>query len=224
MVSTSQPASPDSPNPAEPKVRGARTDRRIRKSREAYHHGDLRSALLTTARRELDAGAYESLSLRELARLAGVSPNAPYRHFVSKDEILAEIAAQGFTELSARFDAEVCPDPRERLPRLCDIYTAFALEHANVYRVMFGADKPGLMEFDVLRQAARDSFGRLVAAVIAVRGEGAADDPATLGRASQVWSIIHGWSRLAIDGMTCFLPEECVCPASDTTRALIAGW
>lgn len=196
----------------------------IRKPRSAYHHGDLRSALLAAARRELDAGAYETLSLRELARLAGVSPNAPYRHFASKDEILAEIAAQGFAEMSARFDAETCPDPHERLVKLCDLYTAFAQEHPNVYRVMFGADKPALMEFDVLREATQASFGRLVSAVTAASSRNFADESVILGRASQLWSLIHGWSRLVIDGVACMLPESCFLPASAAARSLVSQW
>lgn len=196
----------------------------LRKPRSAYHHGDLRSALLAAARRELDAGAYETLSLRELARLAGVSPNAPYRHFASKDEILAEIAAQGFEEMSARFDAETCPDPRERLVRLCDLYTDFARAHPNVYRVMFGAEKPALMEFDVLREAARASFGRLVSAVAAASGPDGTDEKLVLGRASQLWSLIHGWARLVIDGVACVLPEDCILPASAGARTLVTSW
>jgi AcrR family transcriptional regulator len=196
----------------------------LKKARNAYHHGDLRNALLVAARRELDAGAYEQLSLRELARLAGVSANAPYRHFASKDEVLAEVAAQGFRELSARMDAERHPDPRERLARLCDVYTGFASEHAAVYRTMFGAEKHPLMEFPVLQEAAGASFGRLVAATIAAQGSGHPEDLATLARASALWSVVHGWSRLVIDGVTCFLPEGSIAPASVPARAIIASW
>jgi len=196
----------------------------LKKPRNAYHHGDLRNALLTVARRELDAGTYEQLSLRELARLAGVSANAPYRHFASKDEVLAEVAAQGFRDLSARMDAERHPDPRERLARLCDVYTTFACEHPGVYRTMFGAEKQALMEFPVLQEAAGASFGRLVAATIAAHGSGQADEPATLSRASALWSLVHGWSRLVIDGVTCFLPEGSIAPASVSARAIIAAW
>lgn len=196
----------------------------LKKPRNAYHHGDLRNALLAVARRELDAGAYEQLSLRELARLAGVSANAPYRHFASKDEVLAEVAAQGFRELSARMDAERHPEPRERLARLCDVYTAFAMAHPAVYRTMFGAEKAALMDFPVLQEAAGAGFGRLVAATIDAHGSGSPDELATLARASALWSIVHGWSRLVIDGVTCFLPDGSIAPASLSARAVIASW
>jgi AcrR family transcriptional regulator len=92
------------------------------KTRSAYHHGDLRNAMITVARRALNEGNYEALSLREIARLAGVSANAPYRNFASKQILLAEIAASGFSELTSNFDAECTRDPVKRLARLCDVY------------------------------------------------------------------------------------------------------
>lgn len=197
---------------------------RTKKPVASYHHGDLRNALLAVARRQLTAGEYEALSLRELARLAGVSPNAPYRHFVSKDEILAEVAAQGFNELSARFDAEHTRNPRERLARMGDVYTGFAMEHAALYRVMFGAEKPALMEFEVLDAAGKACFGRLVEATIRATGHGHPEEPQTLQRALAIWSLVHGWSRLAIDGVIQFLPDDVMPPVSDVCRAVIASW
>lgn len=194
------------------------------KQADAYHHGDLRNTLLSIARAYLDRGEYEALSLRELARQAGVTPNAPYRHFTSKDEILAEVAAQGFDQLSARFDADETADPAERLARMGDIYTGFAMEHPALYRVMFGADKPALMEFEVLDRAGKGCFGRLVAATIAASGEGSAEDPESLRRALAMWSLVHGWARLAIDGVIQFLPDDVMPRVSDVARPLISAW
>lgn len=197
---------------------------RLRKADDAYHHGDLRNALLRAARRLLDEGGHDGLSLRELARLAGVSANAPYRHFASRDEILAEVAAQGFIELSARFDAYGAATPVDRLVGMCDVYTGFALEQPAMYRVMFGAEKQALMDFEVLQQAAHGCFGRLVAATIDAHGGGHPEEAATLARASAIWALVHGWARLAIDGVTCFLPTDAVAPASVPARAIIASW
>jgi AcrR family transcriptional regulator len=198
---------------------------RLKKRAADYHHGDLRNALLAVARRVLEKGDYERLSLRELARLAGVSANAPYRHFLSKDEILATVAAAGFDDLSARFDATRSPDAIDRLARMSDVYTGFACEQPAMYRVMFGGEKQVLMEYPVLNAAARACFGRLVAAVAAVQGgKGGEEDACTLARALSLWSLVHGWSRLAIDGVTAFLPPGSAVPASATTRQIIAGW
>jgi AcrR family transcriptional regulator len=109
----------------------------LRKPHHAYHHGNLREAVLAVARRAIDQGAYETLSLRELAKQAGVSTNAPYRHFASKNEILAEVAASGFRELTMRFENFVEPNAKKRLIGLCDVYTEFAVSCPHLYRVMF---------------------------------------------------------------------------------------
>lgn len=191
---------------------------------DAYHHGDLRRALLDAAHAALAAGAYEALSLRELARAAGVSANAPYRHFASKQALLAAVAARGFDELSARFDAETAADPVERLSRMSDRYTGFAADNPALYRVMFGSAKRALMGDAELARAARACFGRLVAAVVAARGGGDPDDVDTLREAVSVWSVVHGHAMLAIDGVTGFLPPAAIPPASVVTQGLTACW
>lgn len=196
----------------------------LRKPRDAYHHGNLRDAILRVARRELDLGAYESLSLRELAKRAGVTANAPYRHFASKEDILAELAAEGFRELSARFDAYLEPDPRLRLIRMSDVYTGYAMDYPHLYRLMFGMEKTALMEHAPLHEAAIACFGRLVEGVARAGQTGGIDDPLTLRRANAIWAIVHGWSRLAIDGMTSFQPIDAKPPASEIVAAVVTGW
>ncbi|MCU0756413.1 MAG: TetR/AcrR family transcriptional regulator [Xanthomonadales bacterium] len=194
------------------------------KPRTAYHHGNLREVILDVARRELDRGAYDSLSLRELAKRAGVTANAPYRHFASKEEILAEVAAAGFRELTARFNAYVQPDPHRRLILMSDVYTGYAMDYPHLYRVMFGMDKPALMEHPPLAEAATACFGHLVASVALAGQTGGIDDPLTLRRANAIWAIVHGWSRLAIDGMTHFQPADAKPPASEIVAAFVGTW
>lgn len=196
----------------------------LRKPRDAYHHGNLRDAILRVARRELDLGAYDALSLRELAKRAGVTANAPYRHFASKEEILAELAAEGFRELTARFDAHPEAEARRRLIELSDVYTGYALDCPHLYRLMFGMEKPALMEHAPLHEAASACFGRLVEGVARAGRTGGIDDPRTLRRANAIWAIVHGWARLAIDGMIHFQPIEAKPPASEIVAAFVAGW
>jgi AcrR family transcriptional regulator len=196
----------------------------IRKSPLDYRHGDLRNALITAARQELAAGKYETLSIRELARLAGVAPNAFYRHFTSKEAILASLATQGFEELSARFDALPPQSPRARLCLMSDTYTRYAEEHPALYRLMFGATKASMMEDAVLHEAATGCFARLVMATIAVNGKGDEQDPVILQKAMDIWSLVHGWSLLKIDGVTGFLPPSAERPASLATLAIINSW
>jgi AcrR family transcriptional regulator len=197
---------------------------RIRKPASEYRHGDLRNALIAAAREELAAGKYETLSVRELARRAGVAPNAFYRHFESKEAIFSVLATEGFTELNRRFDALSNLDPKARLVRMSDTYTGFAEEHPAHYRLMFGAAKATLMSSPELHDAGTGCFGRLVAATIAVSGSGGPEDPQSLQRALDIWSLVHGWSMLRIDGLTSFLPPTPVQPASVATEAIIDSW
>src|SRR5919106_3067320 len=96
-----------------------------------YHHGDLRTALLQTAAKILEKQGLVALSLRELARLAGVSHNAPYRHFPDRDSLLAALAAEGF---------ELLGDALQSRPRreMGEAYVEFALAHPERFRLMFG--------------------------------------------------------------------------------------
>lgn len=196
----------------------------IRKPASEYRHGDLRNALIAAAREELAAGKYETLSVRELARRAGVTPNAFYRHFESKEAIFSVLATEGFTELNRRFDAIPAAPPRERLCRMSDVYTGFAEAHPAHYRLMFGAAKATLMSSPELHEAGTGCFGRLVAATIAASGAGGPEDPLTLQRALDIWSLVHGWSMLRIDGVASFLPPTPVRPASVATAAIIDSW
>jgi AcrR family transcriptional regulator len=197
---------------------------RIQKPASEYHHGDLRNALIAAAREELAAGKYETLSVRELARRAGVAPNAFYRHFESKEAIFSVLATEGFTELNRRFDTLPPAPPRQRLCLMSDVYTSFAQEHPAHYRLMFGTAKSTLMSSPELHEAGTGCFGRLVATTIAVTGGGGPEDPTTLQRALDIWSLIHGWSMLRIDGVTSFVPPAPVQPASVATDAIIESW
>src|SRR6185503_21216238 len=78
-----------------------------KKRPDNYHHGDLRRALLDAALREVAERGVKDISLRALARAVGVSPRAPYRHFQTKDDLLAAVAAEGFVEYEARVRSEL---------------------------------------------------------------------------------------------------------------------
>ena len=96
-----------------------------------YHHGDLRQAVLTKAGEVLEKEGLESLSLREVARGAGVSHNAPYRHFSDRDRLLVALIEEGFQMLL---------DALARRPRreMGEAYVDFALSHPQRFRLMFG--------------------------------------------------------------------------------------
>src|SRR4051812_37531896 len=104
----------------------------------SYHHGDLRRALVEAAAGLLEDKGHEALSLREAARLAGVSHNAPYRHFADRDALLNAVAANGFNELGARM-AEARGSLGFR--GVGEAYVAFALAHPRLFHLMFAGQK-----------------------------------------------------------------------------------
>lgn len=112
------------------------------KAKRAYHHGDLRSALLRAAERALRAGKGDSLSLRELSRELGVSNTAPRRHFPSKQALLDALAIEGFGRLGAvlnRTIADQSQDFDTRILGLAKAHVRWAMRHGALLRVMFAA-------------------------------------------------------------------------------------
>ena len=166
-----------------------------------YHHGDLRAALLQAAARWLDERGAETLTLRELARAAGVSHAAPYHHFASRDELLAGVAEHAFDRLGDALAAVADdPDAARALLDIGQAYVREALAHPAQFRLMFGpmlarkADHPGL------QRAAERAFTVLLQAATRHAPERA------LELALAGWSLSHGAANLAIDGAFTGLP------------------
>ncbi|THD77019.1 MAG: TetR/AcrR family transcriptional regulator [Phenylobacterium sp.] len=114
-----------------------------------YHHGDLRRALVDAARRILEAEGPTALSLRAVAREAGVSPAAPYHHFKDKAELLDAVAQEGWEMLDAAMGKAMAEaEAPDKLTAIGISYVCFAREHPALYRVMYDAarDKADLPE------------------------------------------------------------------------------
>src|SRR5689334_19621575 len=107
----------------------------LSRRKRSYHHGDLHSALLLTAGKMLEKEGLEALTLREVARRAGVSHSAPYRHFAEREALLAALAAEGFERLGA---AQRKAAEAGGLRAMGEAYVAFALENPQRFRLMFG--------------------------------------------------------------------------------------
>lgn len=152
-----------------------------------YHHGDLRSALLAAASQILEEQGLAALSLREAARRAGVSHNAPYRHFPDRDSLLAELAAEGFRQLGQAMRGK---QGRE----MGEAYVRFALENPSRFRLMFGG-QVRLERHAALASAARGTHDALVQAFRAQPGIADAEKAA-----AAAWSLVHGLAQLLIDG------------------------
>lgn len=169
---------------------------------DRYHHGDLRRALLDAAAAIVEEKGSAGASLREVARRAGVSHAAPYRHFASKEALLASIAEEGFHQL--REALATAADEKPPLEALRDAgiaYVAFAVSHPGYFRVMFSPEAGAPCDYPSLVEASEGAFGVLVATIQrcieagAVRREPAGD------LALVAWSCVHGLATLILDGM-----------------------
>ena len=183
----------------------ARTSPATRPRRRAesrpYHHGDLRAALLAAAARWLDEQGADTLTLRELARAAGVSHAAPYHHFASRDELLAGVAELAFDRLADALAAAArAPDASHALLDIGEAYVRQALAHPAQFRLMFGPMLARKAEHAGLQRAAERAFTVLLEAATRFAPERG------LEIALAGWSLSHGAANLAIDGAFGGLP------------------
>jgi AcrR family transcriptional regulator len=164
----------------------------------SYHHGDLRDALVRAARRILEKGGLVDLSLRRVARAAGVSPAAPYHHFADKQALLNAVAADGFAALRSEMLARMAKetDPAARLDASGVGYVVFAVENPSLFRLMFGSDGQQLSADAALTKARELAYGVLQAAVAETSPDGTAN-PLTCLR---LWALVHGIAKLILEG------------------------
>jgi AcrR family transcriptional regulator len=168
---------------------------------EPYHHVNLRQTLLDAAVTLIGEVGPRAFTLREVARRAGVSHNAPYRHFASKDELLAEVAEEGFDRLAASMQKSLAraTTPRERLQECGCGYVAFALRWPQHFLVMF--DLPQAPFGHEKRQSAgQNAFAVLEACIAAAQASGDLPAGDLLPLAWLAWSLVHGIAKLAISG------------------------
>jgi AcrR family transcriptional regulator len=187
-----------------------------------YHHGNLRDCLLAAADEVLITHGASGITLREVAKAAGVSHAAPYHHFASLDEMLATVAERGFQRLiTALTPTTMVTDTRERLMQISEVYVNCARAQPAQFRLMFGPLLSRKRDFPALQVAAEQSFGMVLAAAHA-------HDPAG-GPALALlgWSLCHGLSNLlidgALDGMSIPLPPATLLARQLTERALDGG-
>jgi AcrR family transcriptional regulator len=174
---------------------------------DSYHHGDLPTALLSAVDEGVREHDVASLSLREVARRAGVSHAAPAHHFGDKAGMLTAFATDSFAllrdRLAAAREAGAATDGSDLL-RIGLAYIRFAVDEPGRFAVMFRPEHLHTDDPDYV--ASRDdAFGVLVDAVARLRTDLAHDDPAITLAATGAWSIVHGFATLWLHGD---LPEE----------------
>jgi AcrR family transcriptional regulator len=189
-----------------------------------YHRVNLKQGLLDSAVALIGEVGPQAFTLREVARRAGVSHNAPYRHFRDKDDLLAAVAAQGFDRLTESMRKAMTQGSTgaDRLRLAGRGYVQFALQWPQHIQVMF--DTP---PFDEARpeyaQASRHAFQTLLDAIAAVQAEGGLPrgDPHTF--AVVAWAGVHGLSKLAIGGRLPFDAKRTLGFTDYVTQVLSRG-
>ena len=163
-------------------------------SKATYHHGDLRAALVRAAMEVLEESGETALSLRAVARCAGVSPAAPYRHYADREALVSAIAAVGYRELAERLaKAHPAPSTPEQLAAVAIAYVQFALERPALFRIMFG--EPCDRDNDD-RVAATRAVSLFVRSIVEKSFPQAEADAFATG----VWALVHGLAFLHLDG------------------------
>lgn len=192
----------------------------------SYHHGDLRRALLDHAGRLLDAHGPEQVSLRDLAKHARVSPAAPYRHFPSKDALLAVLAEEGFVELESKMLTAAAQNPadaRQQLSAVARAYLDLAARRPHFFRMMFNADLgPSQVDQGVFRPCDR-VYVALVNAFASGQHAGWLQPNDPNQQAITFWALLHGYAMLLIDHRLDDLHVDTVERRTQLLEALIGG-
>ena len=162
---------------------------------KAYHHGELRSALVAAALDLLATGGPDALSLRAVARHAGVSAMAPYRHYADKEALLAAVATHGFEGLHAALStADAAVPAHSALTEQAVAYVRYAVSNPALFRLMFGPRQPcAHPELEAAGEAAYAVLSNRVADQTLPADDREAQ---TLG----CWSMVHGLASLFLDG------------------------
>ena len=169
----------------------------------AYHHGDLPAALLAAVEEIIDEEGYVDVSLREAARRAGVSHSAPAYHFGDKEGMLVAFCHQGFDVLYAgmlaAYEAHADESSVERVNSIGEAYVRFALEHRAHFEIMFRAGLDHVAH-ESLHEGSGQVFGLLLQAIGELQEEGHFAGQNLFDVALYLWSIVHGFSTILVDG------------------------
>lgn len=183
-----------------------------------YHHGDLHRTIIDTAMAMLHEDRGWQFTLREVARRAGVSHAAPYKHFPDKAALLAEMAMIGFDRLRESLDAALPEDAAGRAGFLAvaRAYVDFGMANPALYRLMFTtADSGGVH----LSARALGAFGLLLGLLEQGQASGALRRRPVQGQAAACWAQVHGLTMLSIDGL--FVAEKVGEGALDAALAVL---
>ncbi len=197
-----------------------------------YHHGDLRRALLDAALRVIAEGGVAGLTLREVARQAGVSHNAPYHHFADKAALVTALVDEGFAQFAKTMQFAYDAATGSALDKMVSVgvaYVRFAMEHPAQFRLMF---RPELRASDgclPLKHAdvpeTSSGYEVVIRALQAAQREGLVAEGDIDHLALAAWSTVHGLADLILDGNRdiASTPEEATALARMTVEVMVHG-
>ncbi|HND84909.1 MAG TPA: TetR/AcrR family transcriptional regulator [Pseudobdellovibrionaceae bacterium] len=169
-----------------------------------YRHGDLKNVLIQAAVKLIDERNDVDFTIRELAKLTGVTHTAAYRHYRSKKDLLVAIAVIGFTKMQTYFDeaAHIAEKKKSsKVVALGEAYVNFAIENTTYFRVMFHSDLNDCQFNEELAIVGPKTFQTLVNAVSQNRQSGLYKNISEQEMSLAAWSLVHGAATLYINGM-----------------------
>src|SRR6202171_1372255 len=199
----SRPATVRARRPAKAVAERPSSRRRKSSGESPYHHGDLHEALLKAAEQVLERDGLPGLTLRAVAREAGVSHAAPTHHFGDLTGLVSELAAIGFRQFNAAMTAagSTGAAPLEKAMARAKAYVAYAQAHPGMYGLMFRTERLDMTR-PSLHEAANASFAGLAGAIGASRHEQISEEALSLEQAAAIaraWSLVHGFTMLLLD-------------------------
>jgi AcrR family transcriptional regulator len=189
-----------------------------------YHHGELREALMRAAEALIGEVGPRAFTLREVARRAGVSHNAPYRHFASRDDLLFAVASEGFERLRSTMEKSMArgTSARERLVLCGRGYVQFALRWPRHFLVMFDLEEVAQVKHGA-EPIGKGAFKVLLDAITAAQGTGVLPSGDPIPVAWNAWSLVHGIAKLAISGNLPLNQRAVLNFTRQATESLISG-
>lgn len=180
------------------KIPGA-SEPAVATKRDTYHHGDLKQALTESVLQLVAEKGPKGFTLREVARRAGVSAAAPYRHFTDKAQLLAAAATQGFAQLHEALadTAAATSDLTDQVLAMSRTYVRWAITHPDYYQVMFGSELDKTHNAEILAAGLR-AFADLLDAIVRCQQAKLLPAGEPLEIAGPIWSLLHGVSMLSI--------------------------
>ena len=158
---------------------------------QKYHHGNLRDDILKAAYDFVKENGYAAMSLRGIAEECNVSATAIYRHYETKEHLLADVVAEGFVEFNASVEGKEEDDIFQR----CENYLAFAFDNYNIYDLLFSQSVVEFLNFPKILKVADKAFESLLKSV--KEHDKSLNDLSASNKAIHIWSFLHGMSSIS---------------------------